>query len=82
MNTKKISDIERYGKTARGKKELINHLKGKKLTARQAMLAYCYGCAGYFADGKVDCKMPICPLHSYMAYKESRSKRKNGMARH
>ena len=58
MNEKTIADIKRYGKTARGQKELLKHLSGQKLTFKQAVFAKCYDCAGFFADGKVDCNMP------------------------
>jgi len=75
MNTKTISEIAQHGKKARGKKELIRHLEGGKLTIRQAVLARCYDCTGFFADGKVDCKMPICPLHPFMVYNANRIKK-------
>jgi Zn finger protein HypA/HybF involved in hydrogenase expression len=81
MNEKIISDISRHGKTARGKKELIKHLEGGRLTLKQAMLAKCFDCTGYFADGKVDCKCPKCSLHPFMAFNENRLKRKNNQAR-
>ena len=75
MNEKIISDIKRHGKTARGKKELIKHLEGGRLTLKQAVNAYCYSCLGYYADGKQDCKMPRCSLHPFMAYNQNRVKR-------
>jgi hypothetical protein len=75
MNEKIISDIKRHGKTARGKKELIKHLEGGRLTLKQAVNAYCYSCLGYYADGKQDCKMPKCPLYRFMAYNGNESKR-------
>jgi len=81
MNEKTISDIKRHGKTARGKKELIKHLEGGRITLKQAVNAYCYGCLGYYADGKQDCKMPKCPLHSFQPYNENRLKRKNNQTR-
>jgi hypothetical protein len=74
-NKKTISDVERYGKTARGKKELILYLEGKKLTSRQAILARCFDCMGYYADGKVDCHMPHCSLHPFQPYNQNRVKR-------
>ena len=77
MNAKQIADVKK-GKTAKGRLELIKHLEGKNLTIRQAARAYCYYCMGYFADGKVDCNIPECPLHPFMAYNESRIKRKTG----
>ena len=74
MNEKTISDIQRHGKTARGKKELIKHLEGGRLTLKQAVNAYCFACMGYYADGKQDCNMPHCSLHPFMAYNQNREK--------
>lgn len=75
MNEKIISDIKRNGKTARGKKELLRHLEGGRLTLRQAVLAKCFDCTGYFADGKADCKCPSCALYPFMAFNADKSKR-------
>lgn len=75
MNEKIISDIKQYGKTARGRNELLKHLEGGKLTLRQASLAHCYDCMGYYADGKVDCQLNRCPLHPFMAFNENKLKR-------
>ena len=75
MNKKPIDEITQHGKTARGKSEFIRHLEGGKLTLRQAVLACCYDCMGFFADGKVDCKMLECPLHPVMAYNANRIKK-------
>lgn len=74
MDTKRIDEIHQYGKTARGKSELVKHLKGERLSLRQAVLARCYDCMGFYADGKVDCNIPHCPLHPFMAYNEGRQK--------
>jgi len=71
----RILNIRKYGKTARGQKELLKHLSGQKLTFKQAVHAKCYDCAGFYADGKVDCKMPHCSLHPFMAYNQNRGKR-------
>lgn len=75
MNTKLISDIEKHGKTARGRQELLKHLDGGRLTLKQAVNARCYDCCGFFADGKQDCRMSKCPLHPFMAYNENRVKK-------
>ena len=75
QNTKRIDAIKRYGKTARGKLDLIRHLEGGKLTLRQAVYAHCYDCMGFFADGKVDCKIPACSLYPFMAYNKTRIRR-------
>jgi hypothetical protein len=71
----RIKNIRKYGKTARGQKELFKHLSGQKLTFKQAIYARCYDCTGYYADGKVDCNMPHCSLHPFMAYNQNREKR-------
>jgi hypothetical protein len=71
----RIKNIRRYGKTARGQKEILKHLSGERLTLKQAVLARCYDCAGFYANGKVDCKMPHCPLHPFMTYNQNRIKR-------
>jgi hypothetical protein len=64
----KISDILKHGKTTRGKKELIKHLEGGRLTLKQAVNAHCYDCMGYFADGRQDCKMLKCPCYPFMIF--------------
>lgn len=74
----RIKNIRQYGKTARGRKELIKHLEGHCLNLRQAVYAHCYSCMGYFAEGKVDCAMPHCPLHSFMPYNANRVKKVTG----
>ncbi len=75
MNEERIKNIRRSGKTARGQKELLRHLSGQRLTLKQAVLARCYDCAGFYADGKVDCKCSDCSLHPFMAYNQNRVKR-------
>lgn len=74
MNEKTISDIKRHGKAARGQKELLKHLSGEKLTLKQAVYAHCYDCTGFYADGKIDCRLPHCPLHPFMSYNQNREK--------
>jgi len=71
----RIKNIRQYGKTAQGKNELLKHLSGQRLTLKQAVLAKCYDCSGYFSDGKHDCNMPHCSLHPFMAYNQNRVKR-------
>jgi len=71
----RIKNIRKYGKTARGKNELLKHLSGQRLTLKQAVLAKCYDCAGFYSDGKVDCKMPHCSLYPFMPYNLDRVKR-------
>jgi hypothetical protein len=74
MNTQRIDDIQKYGKTAKGKSELIRHLEGDRLSRKQAIYAHCYDCMGYFSDGRQDCLMPHCSLYSFMVYNRSKKK--------
>jgi Zn-finger protein len=56
--------------STRGKRHLLDHLRGERLTHRQAILAKCCECTGYHADGRVDCRMSLCPLYPFMPYRE------------
>jgi len=69
-NSRRIADIEERGLQAQGKRELIAHLEGLAITMKKAILAKCYDCNGGYADGKVDCQSPRCPLHPFMPYRE------------
>lgn len=53
---------------ARGVKELNAFEDGKKLTLKQSVLAKCAECSCNYIDGKVDCKIPECPLYPFMVY--------------
>lgn len=57
---------------AKGKKELLRHLDKERLTLKQAVIAKCYDCMGFYSDGKVDCKMPDCSLYPFMPYNPSK----------
>jgi len=70
----KIKDIKKYGVVAKGKRELIKHLRGEQLTFRETLLAKCYDCLGYYRDGKMDCNVPNCPLYQFMPYREETKK--------
>ena len=59
------------GKRAKGKREFEKFKKGEKLTYKQSVLAKCYDCTCFYADGKVDCKAKSCPLHPYMPFKNT-----------
>jgi hypothetical protein len=62
-------EIVATGPKRKGKKELLFHLEGGKLTRRQAIAAFCYDCQGFYTDGKpADCKDASCPLHPFMPY--------------
>ena len=75
MDTEKyILAIEETGKCARGQKEMIKFLRGKRLTQREAIIAACYDCQGYYADGVVDCESKLCPLYQYHPYNKNRNR--------
>ncbi|MDP1989471.1 MAG: hypothetical protein Q8K00_00485 [Syntrophales bacterium] len=65
----RICEIEKYGMKAKGRKELVYHLEGRPLPRGKAILGMCYSCSGFYADGKIDCAMPMCPLYRYMPYR-------------
>lgn len=71
-----MNDIEKYGQTARGKKELIRHHCGERLTFKEAIQAKCYDCVGYYSDGKNDCKISDCPLYGFMPYRKDKPAKK------
>lgn len=68
----KAQFIIENGMMAKGKNELLKHLDGEKLTYKEAILAKCYDCEGYFIDGKEDCMIYDCPLYGFMAYNPKR----------
>jgi hypothetical protein len=63
--------IEAYGLEARGKKHLLRHLDGQKLSRKAAMESHCYQCMGYFIDGRADCGIPTCSLFDYRPFKDA-----------
>ena len=65
---KMLNEIENHGSYGRGRKELIKHLNGERLTQKEMIFAQCYSCMGYYTDGRVDCEMPACPLYPRMPY--------------
>jgi hypothetical protein len=54
------------GKSKTGKKDLINWLKGEKLTRGQAIKAKCYDCSG-MGDSS-HCDLQGCPLLPFSPY--------------
>ena len=69
QKAKMLEEVLKYGKKAKGRAEFIKYLKGEKLTRGEAILAKCYDCVCHYADGKVDCELPTCPLYDYMPYR-------------
>ena len=70
----KISSIKKHGRKYRGRKELLKHLKGEKLTQRQMILGNCYECCGYYSDGSSDCGIESCTFYPLMPYRGKKEK--------
>lgn len=51
-----------------GQTDLIKHLRGIRITQRQAIKAKCYECNGM--GELADCDMEGCPLFPYSPYKQ------------
>jgi len=68
----KLSEMLADAPSSTGKRHLLKHLEGGRLTQRQAILAKCCDCMGYYVDGRADCQMPACPLYGFMPYREKR----------
>ena len=50
-----------------GKKELIKHLEGGKISRMQAVKAHCYDCLGMGTSG--DCDQESCPLLPFSPFR-------------
>lgn len=72
----KIESIKKHGESAQGRKELMRYLKGKSLSLSESVVARCYDCMSYYADGVADCKSPDCPLYLFMPYRTLTRKKK------
>ena len=55
-----------------GSTDLKRHLAGQDLTAMQAIKAKCADCTGNYADGRISCELPECPLFPFHPYNASR----------
>ena len=52
-----------------GQRPYKDHIDGKTITRKEAMLAKCYECMGFYQDGKQDCKGKSFPLYQFYPYK-------------
>ncbi len=52
-----------------GKKHMMRHLNGERLTRGEAIIAKCADCNAGYVDGKLNCQIVDCPLYPYMPYK-------------
>ena len=70
MISDRLAMVLKGGKASTGKTNLLKHLRGERLTQRQAILAKCCDCMCYHVDGRLDCRMPHCSLYPYRPYKD------------
>ena len=61
-------NILKHGATSAGKTHYLKYLNGKKLTRNQAILAKCFECSGYYADGRSACEITDCPIWPWAPY--------------
>jgi len=61
-----------------GEKDLKNYLSGKTIRRGRAIVAKCCDCMGEYADGKIDCCIPECPLYPFMPYKDTNGTQDKG----
>ena len=52
-----------------GTKQFKKLKAGELLTRKEAIMAYCYDCMGFYADGYISCRNPSCALFEYMPKK-------------
>jgi len=76
MDMELVKEIEKYGKESPGKKYYLRLLKGECLTMKQAILAKCFDCCGFYVDGKLDCTVVDCSLYPFMPYRKDKQKKK------
>jgi len=61
--------VENLGGHVKGRGEYLKYLNGTTITRNQAIVAKCYDCMGWFADGRQDCMIVTCPIYPYRAVK-------------
>lgn len=64
----RLKDVKKYGMRAKGQREYINYLEGKKTGLRDGVAGHCYDCMGWMADGKLPCPDELCSLHKWSPY--------------
>ena len=65
------------GKSRAGKKDLIKHLHGQRITRNQAIRAKCFDCNGMGESG--ECEVRACPLYAFSPYSKSLEPLKSGV---
>ena len=71
----RIKQVEEHGTMTAAKSLYLKYLRGEVLTPMQTIRCKCYDCMGFCADGKLDCKVPLCPIYAFMPYRDDKPKR-------
>lgn len=69
---KKKHEVTMKGKKSGGMTNYLKYLSGRKIGLKGAVLAKCFDCCGFYADGRMDCKIQDCPLYPWQPYRESK----------
>lgn len=69
---RKKSEVLKHGTKSQGMTNYLKYLNGKKIGLKGAVLAKCFDCMGYFADGRSNCGMEECSLYPWMPYKHGK----------
>jgi len=70
QHEEEIKSVMEYGRKAKGRSQLLKYLNGGVLTERDAILAKCYDCCNFYADGLISCGITTCPLFLFNAYND------------
>jgi hypothetical protein len=73
MGFNKIDSVKGWMTTS-GKTTYLKYLSGTHCTAKESILAKCAECCAGYHDGRMDCKMPDCPLYPFMPYGTKKQK--------
>jgi hypothetical protein len=57
--------------SGKGSTALKKYREGTQLSRAQAIHAKCAECCGDYADGRIDCGIPRCPLYRWQPYRET-----------
>ena len=76
MTREEILKQARRGAEDQGKRELVKFLESKPVSRKEAMLAFCYECQGYYRDGRITCENVNCPMYPFMPYSKNKEQGK------
>lgn len=63
-----LEQVEKCGNRT-GKRDLLRHLRGERISARAQQRAKCFECMNGYLDGLADCGITACPLYQNMPFR-------------